>query len=105
MPPEGRLARGRTGYGRRLVPPNQSPQDLAKKKNVCQIHAYGHESRRERVVPFPNPGKTLMLTPLLTSALKREALADPLDFHAAGWMVAVAYSGHAWKRVACAKWC
>jgi hypothetical protein len=46
-----------------------------------------------------------MLTPLLTSALKREALADPLDFHAAGWMVAVAYSGHAWKRVACAKWC
>jgi hypothetical protein len=50
-------------------------------------------------------GKTLMLTPLLTPALKRKALADPLSFSAAGWMVAVAYSGHAWKRVACGKWC
>jgi hypothetical protein len=54
---------------------------------------------------FRIQGKTLMLTPLLTSALKREALADPLGFHTAGWMVAVAYNGHAWKRVACAKWC
>ena len=54
---------------------------------------------------FRTQGKTLMLTPLLTPALKREALADPLNFHPAGWMVAVAYSGHAWKRVACGKWC
>ena len=49
--------------------------------------------------------KTLMLTPLLTPALKRQALAAPLNFNAAGWMVAVAYQGHPWKRVPCAKWC
>lgn len=121
--------------------PNQSPQDLAKKKNLCQgakpqIHAHfftsdgkfgsidqhgqqvddGTYRVSRSTLTITNPdvrgsfrfriqGKTLMLTPLLTSALKREARADPLDFHAAGWMVAVAYSGHAWKRVACAKWC
>ena len=54
---------------------------------------------------FRIQGKTLMLTPILTPALKQEARADPLNFHAAGWMVAVAYSGHAWNRVACGKWC
>lgn len=54
---------------------------------------------------FRIQGKTLMLTPLLTPASKKEALADPLSFQSAGWMVAVAYSGHAWKRVACGKWC
>lgn len=54
---------------------------------------------------FRIQGKTLMLTPLLTSALKQEALADPSNFHDAGWMVIVAYRGHSWKRVACGKWC
>ena len=54
---------------------------------------------------FRIQGRTLMLTPLLTSALKQGALADPLNFHPAGWMVAVAYPGHAWQRVACGKWC
>lgn len=121
--------------------PNQSPQDLAKKKNLCQgakpqIHAHFFTSDRKfgsidqhgqqvdagtyqvsgSTLTITNPdfggsfrfriqGKTLMLTPLLTSALKQEALADPLNFHAADWMVAVAYSGHSWKRVACGKWC
>jgi hypothetical protein len=54
---------------------------------------------------FRIQGKTLMLRPLLTAALKQEALADRLDFHSAGWMVAVAYNGHPWKRVACRSWC
>lgn len=54
---------------------------------------------------FRVQGKTLMLTPLLTPRLKKEALADPLNFHAAGWMVAVSYLGHPWSRVACGKWC
>jgi hypothetical protein len=54
---------------------------------------------------FTIQGGTLMLTPLLTPALKQEALADPLNFHLADWMVAVAYGGHPWKRVACGEWC
>jgi hypothetical protein len=54
---------------------------------------------------FRVQGKTLMLTPLLTPGLKKEALADPLNFHTAGWMVAVSYFGHPWGRVACGKWC
>jgi hypothetical protein len=29
------------------------------------------------------------------------ALAHPLQFSTAGWMVAVAYPGHTWKRVPC----
>jgi hypothetical protein len=121
--------------------PNQSPQDLAQKKNLCQgakpqIHAhfftsdgmFGSIDQHGKQVDdgsyrvsgsgltitnsdvsgsfrFRIQGKTLMLTPLLTTALKREALADPLNFHSAGWMVAVAYNGHSWKRVACGKWC
>ena len=55
---------------------------------------------------FAIQGKTtLMLTPLLTSAEKQAALAKPLDFSTAGWMVAVSYLGHPWKRVACGTWC
>ena len=54
---------------------------------------------------FRVQGKTLTLAPLLTPRLKQEALADPLNFHAAGWMVAVSYAGHPWRRVACRKWC
>ena len=117
--------------------PNQTPQQLAKKKNLCQgakpqFHSHfftadgkfgsvdqhgeqvddgtyevsgstlkiGEASFRLRI-----QGKTLMLKPLLTSALKQEALADPLNFHAAGWMVAVALQGHPWNRVACRTWC
>ena len=54
---------------------------------------------------FRIQGKTLMLTPLLTAAEKRAALAKPLDFSTAGWMVAVSYFGHPWRRVACGSWC
>jgi hypothetical protein len=46
-------------------------------------------------------GKFLSLTPLLTPAQKRRALARPLQFSTAGWMVVVAYPGHTWKRVPC----
>ena len=54
---------------------------------------------------FRIQGKTLMLTPLLTSAEKQAALAKPLNFSTAGWMVAVSYLGRPWKRVACGTWC
>ena len=54
---------------------------------------------------FRIQGKTLMLTPLLTAAEKQAALAKPLDFSTAGWMVAVSYLGHPWRRVACGPWC
>jgi hypothetical protein len=54
---------------------------------------------------FRIQGKTLMLTPVLAAALKQQALADPLNFHTAGWEVAVAYSGHSWRRASCGRWC
>jgi hypothetical protein len=50
-------------------------------------------------------GNTLMLTPVLTKAMVREALADPKEFSAAGWAVSVAYAGHPWKHVPCQSWC
>jgi hypothetical protein len=49
--------------------------------------------------------KTLRLNPVITAAARRQALAHPLQFTTAAWMVAVAYPGHTWKRVACAGWC
>ena len=121
--------------------PNQTPRQLAKKKNLCkgakpQIHSHfftaegkfgSLDQHGERVddgnyeasgstlkisnsdvsgsFRFRIQGKTLMFKPLLTSALKQEALADPLNFHPAGWMVAVAIDGHPWNRVACKTWC
>jgi hypothetical protein len=50
-------------------------------------------------------GNTLMVSPVLTKAMVRKALADPNEFSAAGWAVSVAYSGHPWKRVPCQSWC
>jgi hypothetical protein len=51
-------------------------------------------------------GKRLSLTPVLTGAAKQKALAKPLAFSEAGWMVAVSLpAGGAWKRVPCAGWC
>jgi hypothetical protein len=51
-------------------------------------------------------GKRLALTPVLSAAAKRQALARPLQFSEAGWMVAVALpSGGPWKRVPCRGWC
>ena len=50
-------------------------------------------------------GNQLALTPVITAAAKRQALAKPLDFSTAGWQVAVAFPGHTWKRVPCKGWC
>src|SRR3954447_26094351 len=47
----------------------------------------------------------LTLAPLLTKAEKKQALAHPLRFSTAGWMVAVSYVGHTWRRVPCGRWC
>jgi hypothetical protein len=50
-------------------------------------------------------GDELTLSPVLTPALKEDALAHPLEFSPAGWAIAVSYTGHEWKRVDCAGWC
>jgi hypothetical protein len=50
-------------------------------------------------------GNTLTLSPLLTTAMIRQALADPREFSDAGWAVSVAYAGYSWKRVPCQSWC
>jgi hypothetical protein len=49
--------------------------------------------------------RTLRLSPVITAAARRRALAHPLQFSTAVWMVAVAYPGHSWKRVPCTGWC
>jgi hypothetical protein len=54
---------------------------------------------------FQIAGRELRLEPVISTAARRKALADPLQFSTAGWQVAVAFPGHAWKRVPCAKWC
>jgi hypothetical protein len=41
---------------------------------------------------------TLRLTPVLTKAMVRKALAQPKKFSHAGWAVSVAYPGQTWKR-------
>jgi hypothetical protein len=46
-------------------------------------------------------GDTLMLSPVITKAMLRQALAHPQKFSAALWAVSVAYAGHTWKRVPC----
>jgi len=50
-------------------------------------------------------GNRLELTPVISGAQRRSALAHPLRFSAAGWAVSVAYTGRGWKRVACGGWC
>lgn len=50
-------------------------------------------------------GDELSLTPVITPAMKKEALAHPLEFSDAGWSVAVSYPGQVWKRVDCSGWC
>lgn len=54
---------------------------------------------------FTISGNQLSLTPVITDEQVEEALADPFEFSAAGWIVAVAYPGTTWKRVACQGWC
>jgi hypothetical protein len=72
------------------------------------------DRRTLRIGSPPNAGGTfrmrirdgrLHLRPLISAAQKRRALAHPLQFSSAGWMVAVSYPGHAWKRVSCSRWC
>jgi hypothetical protein len=50
-------------------------------------------------------GNTLMLFPVLTKAMIRQALAHPRKFSTAFWAVSVAYAGYSWKRVPCQGWC
>lgn len=50
-------------------------------------------------------GETLSLTPILSRAQKRQALANPEDYSDAGWAVSVAYPGQTWTRVPCQSWC
>jgi hypothetical protein len=50
-------------------------------------------------------GDTLMLSPVLTEVMLRQALAQPQKFSPAGWAVSVAYPGYTWKRVPCQSWC
>ena len=50
-------------------------------------------------------GDTLMLSPVLTKAMIRQALARPQKFSAAFWAVSVAYAGSTWKRVPCQNRC
>ena len=50
-------------------------------------------------------GNRLQLAPIITAAMRRQALASPLKFSGAGWEVAVSYTGHAWQRVRCGSWC
>jgi hypothetical protein len=50
-------------------------------------------------------GNRLSLQPVITSKMRREALANPLEFSAAGWALAVAIPGRKWKRVPCAGVC
>jgi len=54
---------------------------------------------------FRITGRKLRLEPVISAAARRKALAQPLQFSTAGWQVAVAFPGHAWKRVPCAQWC
>jgi hypothetical protein len=50
-------------------------------------------------------GDTLMLSPVLTTAMLSQARAHPDQFSAAFWAVSVAYAGYTWKRVPCQNWC
>lgn len=46
-------------------------------------------------------GNRLSLRPVITPKMRREALANPLEFSAAGWALAVAIPGRKWKRIPC----
>jgi hypothetical protein len=65
------------------------------KKNTVRIGAV--------MFHFTIRGGKLMLSPLLTTKMIRQAVADPAKFSPAFWAVSVAYSGHSWKRVACSR--
>lgn len=67
-------------------------------RNTVQI---GSGNPRARFRFTIQGGKTLMLTPLLTKAMIRQAVTHPKSFTSAFWAVTVAYAGHTWKRVPC----
>jgi hypothetical protein len=46
-------------------------------------------------------GDRLRLFPVLTKAMKREALRTPNDYSEGGWAVSVAFNGLSWKRADC----
>lgn len=50
-------------------------------------------------------GNRLRLAPIITAAMRSQALASPLNFSVAVWEVAVSYTGQTWKRVRCGSWC
>lgn len=50
-------------------------------------------------------GDVLSLSPVITAAMREQALAHPSEFSPAGWSVAVSYPGQTWKRVDCGRWC
>jgi hypothetical protein len=60
----------------------------------------GHSSFHYKVV-----GKTLNLVPMIPARLVRLANVHPFKPNDAGWMVAVAYAGHTWKRAPRNEWC
>ena len=82
--------------------PEKSPKQLARKADVCQgAKPQQHAHYRYRIVG----GNKLTLEPVIPARSKRKALANPLEFGPAAHSAAVAYTGHTWKRVACAGWC
>ena len=50
-------------------------------------------------------GDRLHLTPVISPKQRRKALAHPLEFTPAVWMVSVAYAGSVWDRAPCQNWC
>lgn len=54
---------------------------------------------------FEIAGDELSLEPVITRGQVRQALARPLEWSTAGWVVAVAYPGTTWQRVPCKGWC
>jgi hypothetical protein len=119
--------------------PNETPQQLAKKPDVCagtkpSPHSHfftasgefgsldenlnqvdnGHYTIvnahtlkiGDAVFRYAITGDdTLSLNPVITSAERKQALANPLEFSTATWMVAVSYPGTTWKRAPCEGWC
>jgi len=64
----------------------------------------GAPDRSGAIFDFTIRGDTLMLIPRITEAQRQEALAHPMAFSTAGWMVAVSYPGTKWEGLPCT-WC
>ena len=83
-------------------------------ENEQQVDDGPYEIVDDRTFVIGSPGvrfhyeiadDVLSLSPVVTRAMKREALAHPLEFSDAGWAVAVTYPGQTWERVDCGVWC